>query len=295
MERHRSEATAGTKSAETSLPNEPLWTRTRRQIRLGYRPEWLFAGLVLALYLIGIFPYCFFRHDDWWILGNSVTHLGQDWGFLWRPTLYWQDTEIVWFFRPFFKLGTWLFFQLFAFQYYAWLTACLLLACWTLWVGYRTLQDLSGRLAAQTFLLWFVCAIPLHLGSLAWVGEGLMNVPQGLLLILCTSYWVRVGESGGLLSAPLAWSTLYFVLALGFKESTVFHLAFLAALTLSEPALKFRSRWRTWVPAFGAIAVVAGLYLVWRLGYLPWNPSYRPAFDAALWMDSLVRCVGALS
>src|SRR4051794_20483659 len=82
--------------------------------------------LFSVVYAAGVFAFAFFRHDDWLILGNSVAHLPRDWSFAWRPTLFFHGREGDWFFRPFFKLGVYAFYQAFGFHYRAWLCALLL-------------------------------------------------------------------------------------------------------------------------------------------------------------------------
>src|SRR4051812_49373999 len=70
--------------------------------------DWVWARwfllLIGAFYAAAVLPHVYFRHDDWWILGNSVRHIPGDWGFLVRPTLFFDGREIAWFFRPGFKL-----------------------------------------------------------------------------------------------------------------------------------------------------------------------------------------------
>lgn len=250
-----------------------------------------FLGTVSVLYLVVLFPLCFFRHDDWWILGNSALHLPGDWAFLWRPTLYWGSQEIVWFFRPFFKLFTFLFYEAFRFNYYLWLTTLFLVFLATLAVGHRALNRFAGKIAADTFALFFLCAVPLHLGSLAWIGEGMMNVPQGLLLMVATAAWLDLGkEKKFRWNATALWVGLACItLSLGFKESTIFHLALFAGLALSEQGFEVRKRHRVIVAYFLPFAVLAAVYLGVRLGLMSWNQSYRPEFSAELWAKSFAR------
>jgi hypothetical protein len=263
--------------------NRPAWKSTLSS------PAFLVALIVSALYLVVLFPLCFFRHDDWWILGNSVLHLPGDWGFLFRPTLYFHQREIDWFFRPFFKLFTYLFFQAFSFHYYLWLVTLFALFAATLAVGYTALKRFSGRAAADTFLVFFAAAIPLHIGSLAWVGEGLMNIPQAFLLMSVTACWMELANrKKASVSDPALWTAIaLFFLSLGFKESTVFHLALLAGLTLSEKKFQFTQRLPYWIRQFAPLALVGGVYLTIRLGLMPWNQSYKPAFSLPLWTTSL--------
>lgn len=254
-------------------------------------PAILVALVVSALYLVVLFPLCFFRHDDWWILGNSVLHLPGDWGFLFRPTLYFRQSEIDWFFRPFFKLFTYLFFQAFSFYYYLWLVTLFALFVATLAIGYGALKRFSGRAAADAFIVFFGAAIPLHIGSLAWVGEGLMNIPQAFLLMSVTACWMELSNRNkATRSDPALWGAIgLFVLSLGFKESTVFHLGLLGAITLSEKKFRFTERVPFWLWQFAPLVLVGAVYLTIRLGLMPWNQSYKPAFSLSLWTASLAK------
>lgn len=265
--------------------NRPAWKSAASS------PAFLVTLVVSALYLVVLFPLCFFRHDDWWILGNSVLHLPGDWEFLFRPTLYFRQQEIDWFFRPFFKLFTYLFFQAFAFQYYLWLFTLFVLFAATLALGYGALKRFSGRAAAEAFLVFFGAAIPLHIGSLAWVGEGLMNIPQGFLLMSVTACWMElVNRKNASITDPALWAAIVlFFLSLGFKESTVFHLGLLGALTLSEKEFRFPERVRFWLRQFAPLAIVGAIYLTIRLGLMPWNQSYKPAFSLSQWTVSLAK------
>jgi hypothetical protein len=250
-------------------------------------PLSIVGAIVGVFYLAVVFPLCFFRHDDWWILGNSVLHLPKDWGFLWRPTLFHHAGELVWFFRPFFKLGTYLFYQAFGFQYYFWVLGLFLLFVATVWLTHRSLLQFAGPVAARTFSLFFICSIPLHIGSLAWVGEGMMNIPQAFLLMTVLATWFRLAsENTFRWGHPQLWlGFVAFVLAIGFKESTVFHLALMGGVLLSE-----RSRFAKFSTsvAYGLpFAVAAAIYLYIRLGWMPLNPSYRPEFSLQLWALSL--------
>ncbi len=229
--------------------------------------------VMAAAYALFVFPFAYFRHDDWLILGNGAA-LPDNWAMLWNPTLLFPDGEHIWFFRPFFKLATYLFYSAFGFHYWMWLCGTLAITLAALCLGADTIGRLTGkRERALWFLTLFAAAVPLHFGSLAWIGEGLMNCPLALGLVLSTWLVCR-----GLLEARrdlLALAVPVFTLTLGFKESAVFHVAFLFALLLTDEKLRqipLRSR----ALVFAPYAAISAVYLVVRLLYLPLNREYLP-------------------
>jgi hypothetical protein len=242
------------------------------------------VALVGAGYLAAVFPWLFFRHDDWWILGNSVRYLPQDWSFAWEPMLYFNNTPLVWFFRPGFKAMVYLFYSAFGFHYGLWMATLLAIYGATLWIGYAVAERIGGN-SRNGF--WFVAATAgtwlIHFGSLAWMGEGMMNVPQAFLLMACTYAFLRGTHHR-------AWwvaSWLSFILALAFKESSLFHTVFLAAMVLAEPTftrLSLKKRAILLLP----FAVLGAAYLVVRLGWMPVSPSYHPDYT----VDKIVRTLG---
>lgn len=240
--------------------------------------RWVFflAGLG-AVYALLVLPLAFFRHDDWWILGNSVRHLPGDWGFLFRPTLFHSGREITWFFRPGFKFLVYLFYQAFGFHYALWMGTLGVLYLGTVYLGAATVLRLTGQARNG---LWFVvaagCSVAIHFGSLVWMGEGMMNVPQAFLLMVCTYAFVLGKQSAAWRAASVA----AFVLALAFKESTVFHFAVLAAMVIAEPWFQKPRGLRKFYPLI-PFACVSAVYLVFRLGVLPITPSYMPEYTWA--------------
>ncbi len=220
-----------------------------------------------AVYALAIDPFAYFRHDDWLILGNAV-RLPEDWGALWRPTLFGPEGERVWFFRPGFKFATWLFHSLFGFQYWAWLAATQLLTAAAAWLAAKPLGQ-NGRY----FLALFAASFTIHLGSLSWIGEGLMNCPQ--LFILALNFYLFM--SGRFTAAFLVW-----VVGLGFKESSVFHVLFLAAVAWTSD----ERRLKPLIP----YAVGAAAYLGIRLLVLPVNAEYL----AVPTVTSVLRSVGII-
>lgn len=225
-------------------------------------------GLVSFLgfaYALGVIPQLYFRHDDWWILGNVVRYLPSDPAFLWRPTLVFNGVESTWFFRPGFKGVVFALYEAFGFVFYGWAFSLLVLFLLAVWFGFLTL---SLAHQSKPKALWFVVALvfsaPIHFGSLAWVGEGAMNVPQLFFLSLSTYGFAR-GKAWSWYCASFA----CFALSLLFKESSVFHFLFLAAFG-----------WQTKVPKRALLlrllpfAALSSAYLVARLWFMPLNPGY---------------------
>jgi hypothetical protein len=239
----------------------------------------LFAVLICAIYLVGVFPFAFFRHDDWLILGNAVVRMTHDWSFAWRTSLYFHDRPSDWFFRPFFKLGTYLFFRLYGFRYELWLATLLAIEAGGVALGALVVRELTGSLAAAAlFVFLFGASAHLHFANTVWVGEGMMNSPQILLLAasalaLCRALGARHSRARAVNAGLCA---LAFTLSLGFKESSALQIVWLAAVALGEP----RYRAVPWRARCGCLAPTAGIaagYLVWRLFLTPINPSYAPA------------------
>lgn len=245
-------------------------------------------------YLVAVFPFCFFRHDDWLILGNSILVLPKSWSFAWHATLLYKNQEVVWFFRPFFKIIVFAFYQVFGLNYYLWLTATLLMSLGMLAAGAWSLKLLGfNSERVNRFVLFFVATIPFHFGSLAWMGEGIMNIPVGFLLMLNVALFVKALQT----TQRVFWNLLAllcFVLALGFKESAVFQPFFLFLLFLCDSTAKkelLGRRIRLWLPH----AILGGAYLIFRLCKVPWNPSYAPHFTLSTIFRPLVLLLGSLS
>ncbi len=243
----------------------------------------IFLALAALFYGVAVLPSVFFRHDDWWILGNSVAHLPHDWAYLWKPSLYYADHEIAWFFRPGFKLLVWIFYSVFGLQYSLWILSLLAGFLVSVWLGFLTVARISGETRnGFWFVVAMLCSLTLHFGSVAWVGEGLMNVPQALFLISSLFTFVC--------SWPVA-SWVFFALALCFKESSLFHCAFLGAIVVAEPYFNRRptpQRMRSLAP----FAVIALGYLFVRLGRMPYNPSYIPTYTWERLLQSGVAVLG---
>lgn len=229
-------------------------------------------SLVALLLYVFLFPFCYFRHDDWLILGTAVKHLPQDWGLLWRATLFYSPwRQEIWFFRPFFKLLTYWNFQLFGFNHSLWLTEQLFLLLLTLLISASALYRLRKKSAdVDLFLIAFLFCIPLHFGSLVWIGEGMMNIPQVLFLSVALFGFVWK-ETPTLFS--IFFSLLGYIGALLCKESSVVFPGLLLLLSLSFRSLK-KDR--------GQLAlhfILSAVYLYVRFKFFAVNPGYHPQFD----------------
>lgn len=234
----------------------------------------LLLGLFALVYMVVFLPYAYFRNDDWWILGNGVLHLPENWSFAFSPTLFITGSEHVWFFRPLFKFFTFVFYAAFGFKYYLWLLTTLALTIAALWYASKTVELVtrSGQ-SAFTFVLLFVASMHLHFGSILWMGEGLMNCPQICLLIF-NLYFFSVGLLNQ--SKFHYWiAFLFYFFSIGFKEAAVIHPCFLAALVFSEKPFRDLG-WKKLVSALVPYAVLTAAYLVYRLYFLPINEGYVP-------------------
>ncbi|NBT59960.1 hypothetical protein EBT16_14385, partial [bacterium] len=239
--------------------------------------------LALFFYLIGINT--FFRHDDWLILGNSITFLPKDWTFLWDNRLYFSPTRLdTWFFRPFFKLGVWGGYQIFGLNH----------TCWILFqYGLFVSAVLIGGISFRSFdggskkSVWFtvlsLVSLSYYFANIAWIGEGMMNIPQLFLLSLSLYLFLKPLKTTGLLSL------FCYLLSLGFKESAVFFPVFLGAVDPSAFNQKSKRLSLGW---FYGVMVV---YLVWRIGFVPLNPGYRPILNFVSIARPLVFFTGLLA
>jgi len=223
-------------------------------------------ALALTVFYTCLTPKIYFRHDDWLMLGNSVLILPKDWNFLWHPSWFISPSlQEVWFFRPGFKLIVWASYQLFAFQSWLWT-----LTHWSFILGSAFLGGLALRKITSSsrsfdvFLILFLCSISFHFACVVWMGEGMMNGPQLLLLSLSIWGFAQNSIQGNIVSG------LGYALALGFKESSAFLPLFFIALSFSQGHFRRRRPF-----LLGLIALMV-LYLVGRLGLLPFNPGYKP-------------------
>ena len=69
-------------------------------MNLRRRPELWVMAAYSVFYIALIFPFAYFRHDDWQIISNSVLRLPDDWRFLFTDTLYDLGVPTRWFVRP---------------------------------------------------------------------------------------------------------------------------------------------------------------------------------------------------
>lgn len=233
--------------------------------------------LVFCLgYLAIAFPRAYFRHDDWLMIGNVVRIIPEDWKFLFEPYLIFNSIKDVWFFRPWFKLFLYLNFVALGYQYYAWLAMNLIFTVGALFLGYLTIRRLTSETKkALISVAFFVSSVHFHFGSLVWVGEGTMNCPQ-LFCLFLNFYFFSCFMTGSVVARKIGVyiiAFVAFVISLGFKESSIFHLPFLLVLFFQKEPLKF-SRKFFWV--FIPYFIVACLYLYFRLHLLPFNEGYKP-------------------
>jgi len=229
------------------------------------------AFLFIAVYYLGFaFPFAYFRHDDWFILGNSVLRLDEDWSFLFRPTLFSFDVEHVWFFRPLFKLFVYVFYKLFHDQYFLWLSVLLLFLLGSVWYGARSIQIICRQRKPSFVLVVLFCStVPIHFGSAVWMGEGMMNCPQIFFLSLSLYLFLR---------SSITASLIVYLLSLGFKEAGVFHLPFLISIVLFEN-IYANNNFKKKVILLLPFVLTTGIYLVIRLFVMPLNPQYVSSFS----------------
>jgi len=252
--------------------------------------KFLHSSSVIALILMTFFyfamcPFIYFRHDDWLMLGNAVSILPKDWAFLWKPTWFTSPQhEEVWFFRPFFKYIIWVGYELFSFNSFLWtLTHWIFLVSGIL-LGGKALDLLTQETKrSELFKTIIVCSLSIHFASVVWVGEGMMNTPQVFLLMFSTYLFAQESAGASLLSV------LVYFLALGFKESSVFLPLFLFAIAFSLNI--FQKKKNLLLAHFGLMI----LFLIFRLGLLPFNPGYKPHFSTSTLLRPIFYFVGFLS
>jgi len=226
---------------------------------------WALAFFFTIFYLL-LSPLTYFRHDDWLMLGNAVTILPRDWSFLWRTSWYTSPThQEIWFFRPFFKLAIWGAFQAFQFNHYLWIMTHWVLVLGALYFAMKSLDNLDfSKSRSALFAILFLSSFSFHFANVVWVGEGMMNSPQLFLLSLSVYLFSKEKVVFHL------FSLVTYILALGFKESSAFLPLFLFALVLATHQLK--QQWKILLSHF----ICMFIYLIFRLGFLPFNPGYKP-------------------
>jgi len=231
-----------------------------------------------AFYALCFFPFAYFRHDDWLMLGNAVLRTPQNWLSLFSATWWSGGVEHVWFFRPLFKLAYFIGFTLFGFQYWLWLTASLGLLLASLVFAKKTIDFETKNPEVSLFFLWlFVGFVPWHFGSVIWAGEGWMNIPAVFLLTLSTYYLSQSCASKKMDRLAVGKSCFFFFLALGFKESSVFQIVFLFAFCLRR-----EGKWMGFPHRLIPHIAITILYLIPRLFLIPLNHGYRPELSHAL-------------
>lgn len=218
---------------------------------------------------------CFFRHDDWMMLGNAVIQLPQDGSILWEPRLYFSpDEKGIWFFRPLFKGILWVAFQCFHFNFLGWVLTQWALFLGSIWLGSLAVSRLSQcQLKGNLFFLLMLCSFALFAPNIVWIGEGMMNLPQLFLLSLVIYlFFLDSGFARGI-TIPL------YLLAIGFKESGAFLPLFLATVSFLCHRFK-KDRFLLTLHC-----LLMALYLLIRLKFMPFNPGYLPHWS----FNTLVR------
>lgn len=248
------------------------------------------------LYLGAAFPFSFFRHDDWLMIGNVARIIPTHWKFIFEPYLVFNSVPEVWFFRPWFKLILYFLYHSFGFHYYGWLALNLVFTLGTLLLGFYTIKDVTrDRLNGLIFVLFFVFSTHFHFASLVWVGEGTMNCPQIFLLFLNFYFFNKAFNEASKKSAAIFYVSglLSFILSLGFKEAAIFHLPFLL-LILFHPNQTHRWPFAKKVKLLAPYIVIASVYLFFRLYLLPFNPGYKPRGDLSWFLTPILYMLAAL-
>jgi hypothetical protein len=248
----------------------------------------LLGSFIAALYTMFFFPHAYFRHDDWLHLGNNVRRLPYDWTLPWRGTLHFLDHETKWFFRPMVHFTVWAFLKLFGLSHLFWLIALSFLTAVASLLGSLSVYELTkSKTRATLFSLFFLLSFHIHFGSITWVGEGIMNCPQLLVLSLSLYFFSR-----SLAQPPrslMQWLALFFfVIALGFKESSFFLPVLLTGICLRSQNLSQTIRRLS--PFF--VTLVAYLFL--RFWLIPMNRSYLPHFELAFYTRPLAILGGSI-
>lgn len=256
------------------------------QLRVGL---WVLC-LVSLFYLTAVFPLAYFRHDDWLILGNAVHHFALDWKSAFHPTLFYVNEEVVWFFRPLFKALVYVFYRLLGFHYYLWLAVLYVFFVVSVALGCAGISKLtrSTYWGLFTFVL-LLASLHAHFGSLFWMGEGMMNCPQLFLLSVNLYLFSLSREKHFYLNQALAY--VCFVLALGIKESSVFHSAFIGLLVLLETDFAPKRKYGLLL----LYGLSGAIYLYFRLFVVPVNPYYVPKTHVASFAKALFTLLAALA
>ena len=119
--------------------------------------------LLAAIYVIGLFPFAYFRNDDWLIFGNALLHVKGNLSQAFQPTLFYGEREVVWFFRPFFKILPYLFYEVFHYNYSLWLGTLFTFFVLSMYLSYQSLEILTAsRKKSLLFLVLFTSSFHLH-------------------------------------------------------------------------------------------------------------------------------------
>lgn len=232
--------------------------------------------LFLVFYWLGSIS--FFRHDDWIMLGNAISFLPKNWSFLWESRLYFSPTHLdVWFFRPLFKASIWTGFQLFGMNHTYWVLFQFLSLLGAIGWGALAFKKVDSN---SSRAYWFTCLsllnVSTYFASVVWVGEGMMNIPQVVLLSAALFNYLKATRVGFLISVGC------YLVSLGYKESSAFF-----------PLLLFGvAYYKNWVSAqklkLSIFFGIMGCYLIWRLGFVPINPGYQPQISWSFLFKPLI-------
>jgi hypothetical protein len=242
--------------------------------------NFLFAGLLslhFIIFALIFFPFSYFRHDDWLILGNALFVLPKNWGSAFSPTLFYGNHEVVWFFRPFFKIFVFGFYQLFGLNYYAWLCGIWLFFAGGVFFLRQSLRILNVSDSWTLFTL--VCFLPFSFGSLIWMGEGMMNCPQFFFFMFACWLFLK--------GYPTFVCLLSFLMAIGFKESAAIFPLFISVIFLTHENFRTLStlqKFKRLTPLW----MVALIYLAIRMLLMPLHPGYHPVFQWSVWIKPLL-------
>ncbi len=240
--------------------------------------RWFFAAL-LTLYL-PLLAIDYFRHDDWMMLGTAVKKMPMEWPLLWKAYLYYApDVKGAWFLRPFFLLAIYSNFHLFGYHYWLWILEQIVLLGATLVLATDTLERIRGKASDSfIFLYIFLFCIPLHFASVLWMGEGLMNIPQVFLMVVCLYGFLKSTKFGEL---PYLVAVLSYLAALFFKESSIV-LPFILFFVLFSQGKLIEERFRLLL-----FFILGGIYFVCRFTLVVVNEGYHPVFNVECFLKPL--------
>jgi len=227
--------------------------------------------LYAALFAV-LSNWSYFRHDDWLLIGNGIIAATKNPSMLLKGSLYTLGVETAWFFRPLSLLMAYSQFFLFGYHYSYWVFSYILMLVLAVIFGQKAILNLGGTSSQSCLFAVLVCAsLQWHIGSVLWVGEGAMNCPQVLLLMLAFYFFSLSLKEKTRFLFPLTVACFFFTLSLGFKESSIFLLPLLAAILWHQK--KLQKHWKQ-TSFLGAITF---FYLIFRFTFIKMNEGYYPA------------------